>query len=636
MSFNYLTNIQLEQAREDYLITLTQNGMKPQEEIIPVTEAAKRVTAKAVYANICAPHYNACAMDGIALDARLTFGASETTPVILKPEQFIYIDTGDPLPNNCDAVIMIEDVIDNEEGTIKLYEAAAPWQHIRQIGEDICAGEMILPSYRKITPAALGAMIASGVTTVSVIKRPVVGFIPTGDEIVPPTSNPKEGEILEFNSVIFSAMLQGWNAETKTYPIIKDDPELIIKMLKTALQECDIVLLGAGSSAGREDYSASVIEKIGKILYHGLAIKPGKPAILGYCGSKSIIGLPGYPVSGIIVLEQLIRPIIDHLSCDTGETDTYIEATLSKTVVSSLKYREFIRVRMGYVNDKLIATPLNRGSGVVTSFMRADGILEVPQGVEGYESGTVTNVRLLKPVEELQNSIVLIGSHDPLIDELSDILRINYGDISLSSSHVGSMGGLIAVRKEEAHAAGTHLLDEITGEYNKPFVRKLIPEGGVRLIECVKRKQGLILQKGNPKDITGVSDLARQGIRYVNRQKGSGTRILIDYLCKKENINTSEIYGYDREEFTHTSVAALIASGSADAGLGIYSAAKMYDLDFVHICDENYDLLIPDYAWELPVIQKLIETLKSKELRKRLELLGGYILENPGIVREFY
>jgi len=529
---------------------------------------------------------------------------------------------------------MIEDVIDSGQGSVKLYEAATPWQHIRQIGEDICAGEMILTSYSEITPSALGAMIAGGVSGISVVKQPVVGFIPTGDEIVPPTPNPGEGEILEFNSAIFSAMLRDWGAETITYPIVPDDAALIREVLLTALDECDMVLLGAGSSAGREDYSASVIAEVGTVLCHGIAIKPGKPAILGCCGAKPVVGIPGYPVSGIIVLEELVRPIIEYLSRTVKEPDKHVDAIISKSIVSTLKYKEFIRVRMGYVGGKLVASPLRSGSGVVTSFMRADGIVEVPQGVEGYDSGTSVSVRLLRSEEQLRQSIVAIGSHDPLLDELSDLLRVKCGDISMCSAHVGSMGGLIAVRRGEAHLAGTHLLDEKTGQYNESFIRKLIPDGGVRLVECVKRKQGLILPKGNPKKITGVTDLLRDGVRYVNRQKGSGTRILMDYLCRKEGVDTSKIYGYGREEFTHTTVAALIAAGSADAGLGIYPAAKMYDLDFLHICDEQYDLVIPDHAWELPMIKKLIEILKSDEFKKRLDKLGGYIVSDPGGFRD--
>jgi len=624
MSFKYMTNVDLDVARGEYLDALLCNGMASEVETIPVTKASNRVTGEAVYANICSPHYNASAMDGIAIDARLTFGASETTPVTLISGQFKYIDTGDPLPEGCDAVVMIEDVIDSGDGIIKLFEAVTPWQHIRQIGEDICAGEMILPSYSKITPSALGAMIAGGVTSVPVIKRPVVGFIPTGNEIIAPVSDPGEGEILEFNSAIISAMLRDWGAEAIIYPIVKDNAGLIRETLKVALDECDVVLLGAGSSAGREDHSASVIADIGTVLYHGIAIKPGKPAILGYCGAKPVIGLPGYPVSGIIVLEQLVRPIIECLCRTTVNIDKYIEATLSKAVVSTLKYREFIRVRMGYVRDNLIATPLNRGSGVVTSFMRADGILEVPQGVEGYQNGANVNIRLLRREDELRQSIVVTGSHDPLIDELADLMKVKHGNITLSSSHVGSMAGLLAVKKGEAHLAGTHLLDEATGGYNDVFIKRIIPEGGVRLISCVKRQQGLILPKGNPKKIQGVSDLEREGIRYVNRQKGSGTRILIDYLCRKNGIDTTMIYGYEREEFTHTSVAALIAAGSADAGLGVYSAAKMYDLDFLYICDEQYDFLVPDHAWELPMVQALLEMIKSEEFKTRIDKLGGY------------
>ena len=633
MAFQYLTNVSLDVAREEFLGVLVGNGMMPGVESVAVAEAAGRVTAGAVYARINAPHYSASAMDGIALDAKSTFGASETTPVFLSSDQYKSVDTGDPLPDGCDAVVMIEDVIESDDGLVKLYDAAAPWQHIRQIGEDICAGEMILPSFSLITPSALGAMIAGGVTDVPVIRRPVVGFIPTGDELVPPSSDPREGDVLEFNSAIFSAMLREWGAEAVTYPIVGDDLKKICEALRTALSECDIVLLGAGSSAGSEDYSAAAIAEVGSVLYHGLAIKPGKPVILGYLNDKPMVGVPGYPVSGIIVIEQLVRPIVEYLYRAVPEAYRFADALLSKSVVSTLKYREFVRVRMGYVRDRLIASPLSRGSGIVTSFMKADGIVEVPQGVEGYESGQVVSVRLLRSEDELRRSLVVIGSHDPMLDELSELLRRKYGNVSLASAHVGSMGGLIAVRRGEAHLAGTHLLDEATGEYNTSFIRKFLPKGGVRLVECVKRTQGFILQKGNPLNIAGVADLLRDGLRYVNRQKGSGTRILIDYLCRENGVDTSGIYGYGREEFTHTSVAALIAANSADVGLGVFSAAKLYGLDFVPVCDEQYDLLVPDHAWDLPIMHKLLDVLTSDEFRERLDALGGYTVESPGVVR---
>ncbi len=632
MGFSYLTNVSLEKARQDYLQMLIRNGFGAEGETIPVALACGRITGEPVYAAICAPHYAASAMDGAAVFARDTFGATETTPITLAAGQYTPLDTGDPIPEGRDAVIMVEDIVNNEDGSITIHDAAAPWQHIRQIGEDICAGEMILPSYTRISPSAIGAMIAGGVGQVQVLRKPLVGIIPTGDEIVPPCPDPKPGDILEFNSSIFSAMVRSWGAEAKTYPIVPDRFEQIKAMTEKAARECDVVLVNAGSSAGREDYSAAVIRELGQVLYHGIAIKPGKPAILGCKGKVPILGIPGYPVSGIIVIEELLKPLLDYWQKTVGEGKQYVTATLTRPVVSGLKYQEFVRVRLGYVGKTLTASPLSRGSGVVSSFMKADGILEVPQGLEGYEAGAQVQVRLLCSRQKLENTLVVIGSHDPLLDELGDFLHRGDESLYMSSSHVGSMGGIMAIRRGEAHAAGCHLLDTATGEYNKSFIRKYFPKGGVRLVRCVGRQQGMMLPAGNPKNIQKFADIAQPGLRYVNRQKGSGTRILTDYLCEKEHIDPACIYGYDREELTHTSVAAQIASGSADAGMGIYSAAKLYGLDFIPICIEEYDLLIPDHAWDTPAVRQLIATLKSDEFARKLQSMGGYTLEDPGEV----
>ena len=632
MGFEYLTNVPLTQARKDYLALLESHGFGPRTEIIPVFESCGRVTARAVYAHICAPHYAASAMDGVAVTAKDTFGATETTPVTLSPEQFIVLDTGDPIPEDRDAVIMVEDIVKNADGSITIHAAAAPWQHIRQIGEDVCAGEMILPSHMTVSPAAIGAMIAGGVLEIEVIRKPVVGIIPTGDEIIPPCTDPKPGDILEFNGSIFSAMVRQWGAEAVVYPIVPDKFDQIKTMAAKAAEECDMVILNAGSSAGREDFSAKVIRELGEVLYHGIAIKPGKPAILGCQGEKPILGVPGYPVSGIIVIEQLLKPLIDHWLQAPSAPSQYAKATLTRPVVSGLKYQEFVRVRMGCVGGRLMASPLSRGSGVVSSFMKADGILEVPQGLEGYEAGEEVNVRLLSPRSKLENTLVVIGSHDPLLDELADMLHLENLELYMSSSHVGSMGGIMAIRRGEAHAAGCHLLDTADGSYNRSFIRKYFPKGGVRLISCVGRQQGLMVARGNPLNIRKFSDIARDGVRYVNRQKGSGTRILTDYLCKREHVDASAIYGYDREELTHTSVAAQIVSGSADAGMGIYSAAKLYDLDFIPICIEEYDLIIPDHAWDTPMVRSLLTILKSDAFREKILSLGGYTVDNPGEV----
>lgn len=632
MGFEYLTNVPLEQARREYLELLEHQGFEPQTQVIPVYESCGRVTAEAVYAHICAPHYTASAMDGVAVCARDTFGATETTPVTLHPEQFTVLDTGDPVPEGRDAVIMVEDLVKNEDGSITIHAAAAPWQHIRQIGEDVCAGEMILPGHMTVTPAAIGAMIAGGVLELRVIRRPVVGIIPTGDEIIPPCTDPRPGDILEFNGSIFSAMVRQWGAEPVVYPIVPDDFDRIKAMVEKASDQCDMVILNAGSSAGREDFSAQVIRQLGQVLYHGIAIKPGKPAILGCRGKTAILGVPGYPVSGIIVIEQFLKPLIEHWLKTAAQPEHYAQATLTRPVVSGLKYQEFVRVRMGAVGGRLMASPLSRGSGVVSSFMKADGILEVPQGLEGYEAGEEVTLRLLSPMEKLRNTLVVIGSHDPLLDELADMLHLGDPRLYMSSSHVGSMGGIMAIRRGEAHMAGCHLLDTADGTYNRSFIRKYFPKGDVKLVSCVGRQQGLMVARGNPLNICSFADISRQGIRYVNRQKGSGTRILTDYLCSREKVEPSDVYGYTREELTHTSVAAQIACGSADVGMGIYSAAKLYDLDFIPICIEEYDLIIPNHAWDSPMVQQLLTILRSDAFREKILSMGGYTVDHPGQV----
>jgi len=632
VSFNYLKNSSLEEAKQGYLNQLKELGFSADPLRMPTAGSCGRVNRDAVYAQINAPHYPASAMDGIAVRASDTFGATETTPVILETGSFTALDTGDPVPDDKDAVIMIEDVIFQPDGSAKLFAAAMPWQNVRQVGEDICAHEMILPSRSQITPSAVGAMLAGGVMELTVLRKPVVGIIPTGDEIVKPTPSPKEGEIIEFNSSIFQGILHEKGCEVICFDIVPDRRGAISAAIREALSQCDIVLVNAGSSAGRDDYAAEVIGELGEVYYHGIAIKPGKPAILGAVGKKPVIGIPGYPVSGIIVLEKLVSPVID-LWYGRYSFRNFARANLTKTIVSGLKYEEFVRVRLGYVAGKLMAAPLNRGAGVVTSFMRADGILTVPQNTEGIEAGTEVTVELIKPMEQIKNTVVVTGSHDPLIDELSDLIRLEDPSCSISSSHVGSMGAIMAAKRSENHMGGIHLLNEEDGSYNAAFIRKFFPNGGVRLVECVQRVQGLMVAPGNPLGLKGIQDLSREGLRYVNRQKGSGTRVLIDYLCKKEGIDTASIYGYEREEFTHNAVATQIAAGSADAGMGIYSAAKIYGLDFIPICDEQYDFLIPEYALELPAVQKVLELLKSPEFKVRIEAMGGYRIEHPGTFR---
>lgn len=636
MGYKYLNNIELEKALDTYIkkikLICSESGI----ENIKVTSSLGRIASSAVYAKISLPHYNSSAMDGIALKAKSTYGASITTPVkLIENKDFIWINTGDKLPKDCDAVIMIEDIIKDGNDEIKIINAASPWQHIRQIGEDICANEMIIPSNTIIEPASIGAMIASGVLNVDIIKKPIIGIIPTGDEIVNITNKPKDGEIVEFNSSIFSSMITKWGAITKIYDIAHDEKSKIKESIKKALKECDIVLVNAGSSAGKEDYTKSAIEEIGEVLIHGIAIKPGKPTILAIVDNKPVIGIPGYPVSGIIVMKEIVKKVVEFYLRIKLENEDTIKAVLTKKIVSTLKYKEFIRMRIGKVGKKIIATPLARGAGIISSFIKADGILEVPMNIEGLEKGSFVNINLLNSINKINNSIIIVGSHDPLIDTISDLIRRNYNKEYIISANVGSIGGIMAIKNNEAHLSGIHLLDEKTGEYNISYINKYFKKGEICIIKGVKRKQGIIIRRDDKSKIKNLNDLRsnikdKENIRYVNRQKGSGTRILFDYLLKKNNISYKDIDGYDKEEFNHMSIATLIFSKSADAGMGIYAACKAYNLYFIDVCEEEYDFIIRKEYLSLIGIKSFIEVLKSNEFKKMLDIMGGYDTKNAG------
>lgn len=630
MAFSYLDNMPVDKARKLFINALKEAVPSLCEEKVKTVDADTRITSRGVYAKICAPHYHASAMDGIAVKASDTFGAGETTPVVLDNESFQWVDTGDPLPEGADAVIMIEDIV-REGESVKLFAPASPWQHIRQIGEDLCAGDMILPSFTEITPEAQGALLAGGVMEVDVIKKPVVGVIPTGDELVSPCENPKAGEIIEFNTTIFSSMLKRWGCIPKVFDIQPDAPEKIISTLKEAVKDCDAVLLSAGSSAGRDDYSVKCIGEVGKVLCHGVAMKPGKPVILAMAGKVPVMGVPGYPVSAVLALQEFFFPAVNWL-CGRKEKNFDFEdsAVLCRPVVSSLKYSELVRTRLGFVEGRLTAAPLQRGAGVVSSLVKADGIIKIDQNSEGCDSGEEVPMRLLCEKGELKNTLVVTGSHDPLIDEIADMAKMIDRGARIASSHVGSTGGLLALKRHEAHMGGIHLLID-DGTYNINALKSFFGEDEVILVKGVGRIQGLMIAPGNPLNIKDFLDVLKE-YRYVNRQGGSGTRILFDYLCKKHGISPESVNGWNREEMTHTAVAAQIASGTGDLGLGIFSAAKLYNLDFIPVCTENYDFAVLKSAWELPQTKMFIDILRSEEFEKRLKALGGYTAENAGEV----
>ena len=628
MKHEYLTNTPLAEAKRIFLEAAAGAGFTAAAETVPAALSPGRVTAAAVYAAISAPHYNASAMDGVAVAAGKTFGASEQSPVTLERGEFTPVDTGDPLPEGTDAVIMIEEVRETAGGGIRLLSAAAPWQHVRQVGEDLCMGDMIAPTGTRVTPALAGAFLAGGVTEVPVKKRPVFGVIPTGDEIVPPTADPAKGEIIEFNSVIFSAQLREWGAEARVYDIVKDEKPLLRAAVSRAVSECDAVLVLAGSSAGRDDYTAAILGETGRLLLHGAAVKPGKPVALAMLGGTPAVGLPGYPVSAMVAAEAFVKPLIDQYYGRAAQAEETVEAVLARRAVSSLKYEEFVRVTLGTVGGVCYAVPLPRGAGVITSVTKAGGVLRIPQNREGIEAGETVSVRLLRPRAEIENTLVITGSHDPLIDEAADELNRCGAGFTVVSSHVGSVGALRAVAAGQAHMGACHRLNEADGTYNVSYVNKYFPKGGAALKKGVGRVQGLMVAAGNPLGIRGIRDLTR--CRYVNRQRGAGTRVLFDYLLKCEGLAPAQIGGYSNEKFTHTAVAATVAAGNADAGMGILSAARIYGLDFIPLYDEEYDFLVDERFLDDPKVRAFFEVLESAPFRKRLAEMGGYRTENGG------
>lgn len=625
----YLNNTPVNEALATYIKAL-QGVLDMTYEEIPVENSLGRNIKEAVFAKCSSPLFNAAAMDGIAVIAEHTKGATERTPLILKKSRdFLVVDTGDPIQFPYDAVIMAEDLIEVEDDNVQIMEAATPWQHVRPIGEDIVTGEMLLPSMHKIRPIDIGVMFSGGITKIKVVKQPRIAIFPTGSEIIEPTKTPELGDIIESNSRMFEAMVTSYGGIAHRYPPIEDNYDKIKGAIENALNDHDMILVNAGSSAGTEDYTVHILRELGEVLVHGVAIKPGKPVILAIVKGKPVIGLPGYPVSAYIDFENFVKPVMGLYTGETINESNVVEAVLSKRMISSLKHKEYVRVKVGQVGEKLVASPLARGAGAAMSLVRADGFCVIEQNCEGLEAGDTVKVELYRDLHEIKHTLVAIGSHDMILDLIGDLMSLNYKGFHLSSTHVGSMGGLMALKREETHIAPTHLLEETEGVYNIPYLKRIFQEP-MALIKGVKRIQGLLVKKGNPLNLKDIQDVRK--CRYVNRQRGSGTRVLFDYKLKQAGMEAAEILGYDREAATHMAVAALVASDSADAGMGILAAARAMDLDFVELGQEEYDFAIPVKYLKLPEVGAFIRVLQSHELHIRLEELGGYQYEEAGQV----
>lgn len=625
---------------ENALLLLTQSLRQrsvphTESELLPVKKAHGRVTAGAVFARCSSPAYHSSAMDGYAVRFRDTFGASETKPLVLKlGSDALAVDTGDPLPPGCDAVIMIEDV--NVIGdAVEIYASVPPYQHVRVIGEDIVATELIIPENHAIRPVDAGAMLASGQLDIRVRRKPRVAVIPTGTELIDAETvrerAPEAPEIIEYNATFLGFMAAEWGAEPMSMPIIADDSASIREALLRAVEMSDIVIINAGSGKGSEDYTAAVIDELGELVFHSVAIKPGKPVIFGFVQGKPVFGIPGYPVSAYLTMRLFVRPVIAHLLGVAVEEEETVSAILSRQISSPMGIDEFIRVKVGAVEEKLIATPVGRGAGLLMSVVRADGFLKVSADSEGLQAGSPVKVQLLRSRDSIHNTIVCIGSHDNALDLLANSIKQRYPRLSLSSAHVGSMGGLMALMRGEAHIAGTHLLDEESGEYNVPYLKRLLADRPVVLVNLVYRQQGFLVKPGNPKNISGFADLVRRDVTFVNRQAGSGTRMLLDKHLRDSGINPAGIAGYEREEYTHMAVASAVLTGLADTGLAVLSSAQALGLDFIPVADERYDIAIPAEIFGSAKIRMLMSIIADDpSFRAAVDALGGYDTRDMG------
>jgi putative molybdopterin biosynthesis protein len=638
----YLHDIALDEAIAAWHQALAAEGlMHPlSSEVLPLHQALGRVTAAPVWARISAPHYHAAAMDGYAVAAEKTRGATETNPKqLVIGQQAFYVDTGDPLPPNTNAVIMIEHVqrLATDEGeSIEILEPTPPWRYVRAMGEDMVATELVLPANHCLRPHDLGAIAGCGHSTVEVYRRPRVAILPTGTELVQPGDDLKPGDIIEYNSLMLGAQAEEAGALVTRLPVTADHYDAIRAVVLEALAIHDLVVVNAGSSAGSEDYTARIVADLGQLCVHGIAIRPGHPVILGVAQGKALVGIPGYPVSAALTFTLLVEPLLYRWQGTLPPERPTIQAQLTRKVLSPMGEDEFLRVTVGKVGDKIVATPLAGGAGVISSLVKADGLVKIPRFSEGHHAGEMVTVDLLCAPGKIQQTIVAIGSHDMTLDLLADHLRRAHPQAGLSSAHVGSLSGLLALQRGEAHLAGSHLLDEETGEYNIGYIQRLLTPHGVRvvLMGFVNRVQGLIVPKGNPKRVTAIEDLLREDLAFVNRQRGAGTRVLLDYELKRRQLNPRQIQGYERQEYTHLAVAAAVKSGAADCGLGIMAAARALDLDFVPLLTERYDLVIPVAHYESALLQPLLALIRdhSQGFAQAVAGLGGYETEKMGQV----
>lgn len=586
---------------------------------VPVQDSCGKITAEAIYSPISIPSAHLSAMDGIAVKSRDTIGATDQRPV--EVTDFALVNTGNVIPDGYDAVIMIEDV-EEQNGSYLVRSPVPLWHHIRPVGEDIAQYEMILPRLTRIRAMDIGAMANFGISHVPVLDLRVA-LIPTGSEIVPIGSTPAPGQVIESNMHMGAALIRETGVSVTHYPPVPDDRDKIRAAIKKAAYDHDIILISAGSSKGTKDYTADIISELGEVFVHGVAIKPAKPVIIGEINHKPVIGLPGYPIACYTIIREFVYPLLTWYGFPLPGSDL-ISAHLTSPVQSQIGTDEFVLATVGNIQDRWVAVPLSRGSGVQMTMVRSNAYLKIPAEIEGLEAGSAVSATLTVEKRIADQVVLITGSHDPSVDYLADLVR-NEG-IMIASSHVGSMGGLLTLKRGDCHLAPMHLLAE-DDEYNIPYLKKYLPEEELVLICVGERIQGIA-----SREALGFDDITRY--RFINRQRGSGTRMLLDNMLRKKQIDPEKISGYDREVTNHLAVCLAIQSGDADLGLTTYSAARSFSLQFIPVGLERYELVTTSRLFgKDPRVKKIAEMIASTKFKEVLIHLGGYETENTGHIR---
>ncbi len=620
-------------------------------EIVPLAKANGRILARDYYSEVDVPPFDRATMDGYAVKAEDTFGAEEDSPVALKvvgkvetgelPEVevengcAVEISTGAVMPKGANAVVMVEHT-SRRGDVVYVYEPVPPGANVMSAGSDIMAGELVVRKGTKLTAREIGVLAAVGIESVEVVKKPVVAIIATGNELVSPGNRLEFGKIYDVNSyAIASAVLENGGIPI-LLGIARDDEREIRKKIAEGLEKADVVLLSGGTSAGVGDMVYRILEEFGDVIVHGIAVKPGKPTVIAVSNGKPIIGLPGYPTSALMIFYIIVAPLLRRLAGMEDEKPKSVKARVPFRIQSATGRREFLPVNLVEA-EGFVAYPFTDYSGAISTLAEADGFVEIPENKVFLEEGEEVDVILfgdLRPAD-----LMIIGSHCLGIDVLLEVMGKN---VNAKVINVGSTAGILAVKRGEADIAGVHLLDEDTGEYNVPYLIKYGLSGKAVLVKGYVREQGFIVAKGNPKKIRGFEDLLRDDVTFINRNPGSGTRVLLDMNLKriagKIGVEFDEIKkrirGYDVEAKTHTAVAVAVLMGKADVGLGIRTVAERFGLDFIPVRPEEFDFVIRKDRLGKESVRLFLEALRSEEFKRELEkrLPGMRVTERTGTI----